>query len=364
MTRRHRSGPIPLLAALAMTAASLLPLGPGHAAPLGEPARPGTLTAQQWQPWRDRFVTLDGRVVDTANKNISHSEGQGYGLLLAVLAEDRETFTRIWTFTHNELLLRDDGLAVWRWDPDSKPHVTDINDAADGDILIAYALALGGDLWKVPSWTETSRAMAAAIGQRLVHRAESRTILLPGVKGFGAQDRPDGPVVNLSYWIFEALPVLAHLAPNADWQALAASGHDLVREARFSSAGLPADWISLKSAKPALATGFDPRFSYDAVRIPLYLVRAGVSDRDLLEPFAKAWGDGSAAPAIVNLADGQPAGTMDDPGYRMIGAVLQCALERKPVPVELRSPKLDVYYPSTLYLLALAGVAQHYPECL
>jgi endoglucanase len=364
MTRRRRSGPIPLLAALAMTATSLLGVGLAHAAPIGEPAKPGTLTTQQWQPWRDRFVTLDGRVIDTANKNISHSEGQGYGLLLSVLAEDRETFTRIWTFTRNELLLRDDGLAVWRWDPESKPHVTDINDAADGDILIAYALALGGELWNVPSWSETSRTMAAAIGQRLVHRIGGRTVLLPGVKGFGPQDRPDGPVINLSYWVFEALPVLARLAPNADWQALVTSGHDLVREARFGTAGLPADWTSLKTGKPTLAAGFDPRFGYDAVRIPLYLLRAGMDDRALLEPLAKAWGDGSAAPSIVNLDNGQVVGTMDDPGYRMIGAMLQCALQHKPVPAELRSPKLDVYYPATLYLLALAGVAQHYPECL
>jgi len=364
MTRRRLSGHISLLAALAMTVSSALPLQGAHAVPLGEPARPGTLSAAQWQPWRDRFVTLDGRVIDTANKNISHSEGQGYGLLLAVLAEDRETFTRIWTFTHNELLLRDDGLAVWRWDPDSKPHVTDINDAADGDILIAYALALGGNLWKVPSWTETSRGMAGAIGQRLLHRVGNRIILMPGVKGFGAQDRPDGPVVNLSYWIFEALPVLARLAPNADWEGLVSGGHDLVREARFGDAGLPADWISLKSPKPAPAAGFDPRLGYDAVRIPLYLVRAGVTDRALLEPLAKAWGDGTTSPPIVNLVDGQVTGTMDDPGYRMIGAVLQCALDRKPVPAELRSPRLDVYYPATLYLLALAGVAQHFPECL
>jgi endoglucanase len=364
MIRRCLSGNIRLFAAAVISLAALLPMRAGHAASFGEPARPGTLTSLQWQPWRDRCVTLDGRVIDTANKNISHSEGQGYGLLLAVLAEDRETFTRIWTFTHNELLLRDDGLAVWRWDPDSKPHVTDINDASDGDILIAYALALGGNLWKVPAWSETGRTMAGAIGQKLIHHANGHTLLLPGVKGFGAQDRPDGPVVNLSYWVFEALPVLAHLAPNADWQALSSSGLELVHEARFGTARLPADWISLKGAKPEMASGFEERFGYDAVRIPLYLIRAGITDRALLEPFSAAWGEGDAAPAIVNLANGQSTGTMDDPGYRMIGAALQCALNRKPVPAELRSPKLDVYYPATLYLLALSGVAQHFPECL
>lgn len=364
MTKRRMSGRLRLFAAVAVVAAALLPMREGRAASLGEPARPGTLAAERWQPWRDRFVTLDGRVIDTANKNISHSEGQGYGLLLAVLAQDRETFTRIWTFTHNELLLRDDGLAAWRWDPDSKPHVTDINNAADGDILIAYALALGGDLWKVSSWTNTARNMADAIGQRLLRRVGERTVLMPGVKGFGAQDRPDGPVVNLSYWVFEALPVLARLAPNADWQALAGSGRDLIRQARFGSAELPADWISLKAAKPAFADGFEPRFSYDAVRIPLYLLRAGINDRSLLGPFAKAWGDGTAAPPIVDLAGNKTTGSMDDPGYRMIGAMMACALDRKPVPAELRSPKLTAYYPATLYLLALAGIAQHYPECL
>lgn len=355
---------VPLVAAMVMAISAFLPMQTSHAASFGEPGRPGTLTTAQWQPWRDRFVTLDGRVVDNANKDISHSEGQGYGLLLATLAQDREAFTRIWTFTHNEMLLRDDGLAVWRWDPAGNPHVTDINDAADGDILIAYALALAGNAWKVPAWTETSRAMAVNIGQKLVRRVGDRTILLPGAHGFGAEDRPDGPVVNLSYWVFEALPELARLAPEVHWEALAASGQSLIREARFGSAKLPADWVSLKSATPAIASGFDERFGYDAIRIPLYLFRAGITDHTVLEPFVQSWSAEDAIPAVIDLKDGQVIATLDDPGYRMIGAALQCALNRRPIPAVLRSPKFDLYYPSTLYLLALAGVAQHYPECL
>ena len=53
-------------------------------------------------------------------------------------------FETIFTFTRVELLIRDDGLAAWRWDPAATPRVTDINNATDGDILIAYALGLAG----------------------------------------------------------------------------------------------------------------------------------------------------------------------------------------------------------------------------
>ena len=46
----------------------------------------------EWQIYASTFVTADGRIVDNANGNVSHSEGQGYGLLLAALADDFERF--------------------------------------------------------------------------------------------------------------------------------------------------------------------------------------------------------------------------------------------------------------------------------
>jgi endo-1,4-beta-D-glucanase Y len=223
----------------------------------------------------------DGRIVDDANNNISHSEGQGYGLLLAVLALDRPTFTKIWSFTKTQQLLRDDGLVAWRWDPAASPHVGDANNASDGDILIAYALALAGESWTSPELTAAAQDLARAIGRVLVKRVDDRTVLMPAAKGFGPGERPDGPVVNLSYWIFEALPVLAKLAPDTDWSALADSGRDLVLASRFGPDRLPANWISIHAAAPAPALGFDPLFGYDAIRIPLYLVRAGLVDRSV-----------------------------------------------------------------------------------
>jgi endoglucanase len=352
------------LAALTALAVAVGPIGRDDAAPIRAPASPGALTPQQWAPWRDRFLAADGRVVDDANRNVSHSEGQGYGLLLAFMAGDKTAFARIWGFTQRELLLRDDGLAVWRWDPNSTPHVADVNNASDGDILIAYALALAGERWSAPELTKAARDLATSIGGELVKRAGNRTVLLPGAVGFAASDRPDGPVVNLSYWIFEALPVLARLAPETNWGALAASGRDLVLAARFGPDHLPANWISLRTAAPQPAQGFEPAFGYDAIRVPLYLVRAGMVDRPLLEPFAKLWAGSGGSPAVINLADGREADQLSDPGYRMIAAALACALDHKPIPAALRTPAPTTYYPSTLHLLALSTVAQNYPECL
>jgi endo-1,4-beta-D-glucanase Y len=350
--------------AIVAAVAAMTPIQRDLAAPVPAAAKPGILSPQQWRPWRDRFVTADGRVVDDANNNISHSEGQGYGLLLALLALDKAAFTKIWSFTKREQLLRDDGLVAWRWDPAASPHVGDANNASDGDILIAYALALAGQSWNSPELTAAAQDLARAIGRVLVKRVDDRTVLMPAAKGFGPGERPDGPVVNLSYWIFEALPALAKLAPDTDWSALADSGRDLVLASRFGPDQLPANWISIHAVAPAPALGFDPLFGYDAIRIPLYLVRAGLVDRSLLAPFAKLWGSPSDPPAVINLADGHAASELGDPGYRMIVATVACALDRTPIPVSLRTPAPTSYYPSTLHLLALSTIAQNYPGCL
>jgi endo-1,4-beta-D-glucanase Y len=367
MTKLGVSGPLRRLAALALVAtvaAASTPVRGDSADQNQTSAKPGILTLEQWTPWRDRFVAADGRIADDANKNISHSEGQGYGLLLSVLARDSATFARIWGFTKKELLLRDDGLAVWRWDPDSNPHVTDTNDASDGDILIAYSLALAGETWNSPEFTMAARDLATAIGKLLVKRVGGWSVLMPAVKGYGAGERPDGPVINLSYWIFEAFPILAQLAPDTNWTSLSDSGREILITSRFGPPRLPSNWISLHAAAPAPALGFDRLFGYDAIRIPLYLLRAGIVDRSLLGPFAKSWGSTEEGPRVVSVDDGRAANDLADPGYRMIAAALACVLDHKPIPASLKTAAPTSYYPSTLYLLALSTVAQNHLDCL
>ena len=323
----------------------------------------GTIPVPVWNAFRDRFVDPSGRVIDDANGGISHSEGQGYGLILALAGDDRASFERIWSFTQTALMLRDDGLAAWSWRPEL-PHVPDVNNASDGDLLIAYALAKAGEAWEEPRYMAEATRIAAALGGVAIAEHENRQWLLPGVNGFAAADRPDGPVVNLSYWVFEALPTMARLVPEVDWNALRQSGLWLVETARFGQAGLPTDWISVHGAA-APAAGFDPDFGYNAIRVPLYLLRAGVKDARWLAPFSASWQKGAVSGLpLVNVMTDKTVATLTEPGYRMMAAVLDCVEKGSAVPSDLRMFTPTRYYPSTLYLLSLSYLAERHPECL
>ncbi|MFC5422306.1 glycosyl hydrolase family 8 [Bosea eneae] len=323
------------------------------------PASSATLPAGAWELYRQKFVTPEGRVVDDANGGISHSESQGYGLLLACLAGDRGSFASILSFTRTELLIRDDGLAAWRWDPRATPRVTDINNASDGDILIADALACAGARWSMPAYTAAARQIARSLAKTALVKRGSETWLMPAAKGFSEKERPDGPVINPSYWVFEAFPTLSRLTNDQSWMQVQATGLKLLDDLARRKALAP-DWLSLKG-EPKPAEGFPPQFAYNALRIPLYLLRAGLADRQRLEPFQRAWANGTA---VIDVATGKAVEPLPEPGYRILAAAMACALDRTPVPAELKAFQPTLYYPSTLHLLALSMLSERYPQCM
>ncbi len=343
--------------------ASLAAIGaapaPSRAETLPGAPHSGSLSPEMWSAYKARFVRSEGRVVDDANGDVSHSESQGYGLLLAYLAGDRVAFETIFTFTRVELLIRDDGLAAWRWDPAATPRVTDINNATDGDILIAYALGLAGSAWRVPGYLTAGRAIAKAVGAKAIERSNDQVLLMPGVTGFGRNDRADGPVVNPSYWVFEAFPVLARLAPETNWADVAKQGLALI-DTLAAANKVPPDWLSMR-AKPVPAQGFDPVFGYNAVRVPLYLMRAGLAEPRRLAAIREAWKGG---PGIVSFATGAVTKPWPEPGYRLIAAAMACVLEKTAIPEELRRFEPTLYYPSTLHLLSVAMLEERYKPCL
>ena len=323
--------------------------------------------ADLWASYKSRFVTDKGRVVDTANAQISHSEGQGYGMLLAVAAADRNAFDRIWGWTRANLMVRDDQLIAWRWEPNNRPAVADMNNASDGDILIAWALTEAAEFWNDASLRLSAQRLASEVGRKLIiTTSKYGPLLLPAIAGFSNEERPDGPVVNLSYWVFPAFDRLALVSPEIDWSGLKMSGVALVKEARFGSAKLPTEWISVHADEVKPAEQFPQQFSYNSIRIPLYLAWAGLNTRELYEGFAGLWANSkSAQVASVDVMTGRALQPMAEPGYSTVAALTLCVVNGTPLPRDLNiSRPGENYYPATLHLMSLLAVEMRYQSCL
>lgn len=321
-----------------------------------------TILPEEWSSYVENYVTDEGRVVDTANNNISHSESQGYGLILSVLADDRDTFARVLSFTSTELLIRDDGLAGWLWDPAKTPHLSDVNNATDGDILIAYGMALAGEAWSDADLTERARAIAVTIGRTMLVESQGMTAILPGAAGFNDRSDGVGPILNPSYWVFEAFPVFAKLDPSVDWEAVSQTGIELVRRARLTKSGVPPDWLVLDengAIKPA--PDFPVEFGYNGIRIPLYIMRAGLDAR-LLTPFQ----DSSDTTGLYKIdpLTGARIEPISEPGYRIIQAAADCVVNGTAIPPELRTMSATSYYAATLQLLTLDFLRRDHAACM
>lgn len=315
-----------------------------------------------WPAYKARFVGKDGRVQDNGNGGLTHSESQGYGLLLAVTANDREGFERIWSWTRTHLLVRDDGLAAWKWDPVTE-EVADRNNATDGDILIAWALAVAARRFGRPDYRSAAERLADAIGSLLIRPSRFGPILMPAVAGFGPAEQPDGPVVNLSYWIFPAFSELALLAPGYGWFQVKTAGLELIRQSRFGPLRLPGDWVALGRHAPAPARNFRSAFGYDAIRLPLYLAWDGQLP-DVLRHLSGLWNEASdVGPFVIDLGTGTPQQALKANGYRLLFALAACASGNPPRLGPLLTTQDDLYYPESLRLLCLAALQERNGPC-
>jgi endoglucanase len=309
----------------------------------------------QWTVYRGRFVTEEGRVLDTGNKQISHTEGQGFAMLLANAAGDKASFTKIWDWTRTNLQRRD-GLFSWEWDPsNTKKPVRDPNDASDGDILIAWALARAGRSWDDHTYTAAARRIIANIRRHLLVRAPGRLVLLPGADGF----KKDGiTVVNPSYYVFPALSEFIRLSPSPEWQRLRHDGLGLLSQARFGRWGLTPDWIDVAhDGDIALSAKYPPRFGYEAMRVPLYLIWGGDATEARLASYLDFWNEYGAKPlpAWADLKDNNVAPFAGSTGLRAIAQLARQFGQANPAALPPIGDQ-DDYYAASLTLLA--AVAQ------
>jgi endo-1,4-beta-D-glucanase Y len=323
----------------------------------------GTAYAQpagEWKAYKERFLTGDGRIVDFFQGRISHSEGQGYGLLLAVINDEPQTFSSLWKWTQDNLRMRKgDSLLAWKWGqrPNGQWTVLDYNNATDGDLLIAWALLKGAERWKNETYRSQAKEIIKSIRENLIIQRRGMLWVLPGYYGFTLKE---GEVLNPSYLILSAFKKFGEVEEPKFWKKVHEDSLEVLKKTAFGRLGLPADWVLVGESGISVHEKRSRFFGYEAIRTLLYLawdenLRMIRGPRGLLDMYKKL----GYVPLHVDLVQNDISLEAGSGGYyalyaraaqdlgeaELSRALLQKASEK------LQGEKED-YYSHTLYLLS------------
>lgn len=212
------------------------------------------------------WVDPDGRVVRRNEGGDTVSEGQAYGMLIAVGLKDEEQFDSIWSWTKENILMSN-GLLAWQWD---NGMVIDQGPAADADLDAARALVQAGEHFNRPDLTADGHLLASNLLNQLSAVVPEGRVLLPGLWA------TQGPnyIYNPSYASPSAFTVLAESTGDARWEELLV-GSRAVTAQLLAQSPLPPDWAQIKpdgvvTAMPGpQGKGPSARYSYDATRLAM-----------------------------------------------------------------------------------------------
>lgn len=237
-----------------------------------------------WQGFVTDFVQADGRVVDANTPNMhSTSESQAYGMLFALIANDREQFKKIWGWTEQNLLNGDvqKNLPAWQWGKSAEGlwKVLDRNAASDADTWMVYALFEAARLWKVQDYAERAKSMLRLIKEREVQSLPGiGLVLMPGPLGYV---KHNSYRLNASYWPIPVIRRFALLDKQGQWTEINANHIGLI--SAMSPNGFVPDWALYQKdmhGNYAVTSDFDKGAigSYDAIRVYLWAGMTPVSD--------------------------------------------------------------------------------------
>lgn len=266
------------------------------------------------------WVDPDGRVVRRDQGGDSVSEGQAYGMLLAVAAGDRARFDQIWAWTQTHLQ-QPNSLLAWRW---VNGAVTDDQSAADADLDAIWALSLAGVRFDRPAATIAAKTMAAAV---LAH--ETVTTSSGRLLAAGPWARANPVTVNPSYLVAGTAAALGRFTGDSRWTSLVAPTRTL-DSSTIGPRLLPPDWVTVdranaKPARPIGAPGGGAGVQY-GLDAPRLLIRLATScdptDRRLAAGAALVGEPGQAG---IRSLDGQAQVTWQHPLSDIAAAAVQGA---------------------------------------
>ena len=232
-----------------------------------------------WEKYKKDFISSDGRVIDFSQNRMSHSEGQGYGMLLAAIHGDASTFSSLCKWTQDNLRVRKrDSLHGWRWGrrPNGQWTVEDYNNATDGDVLITWALLRAAKKWSKEEYRLEAQSVLESIRKHLLVERKNMLYVLPGYFGFAQNE--EAIILNPSYLILSAFKEFAEVEEPEIWKRVHEDSLDLLKRTQFGRLKLPADWVQVNHGTISIFEKRSRFFGYEAIRIPLHLVWDGHLD--------------------------------------------------------------------------------------
>ncbi len=178
---------------------------------------------------------VGGRVVRRDQGSDTVSEGQAYGMLIALSLKDEKSFDSLWRWTEKNLQKRN-GLLAWRWQNGT---VIDGTPASDADLDVARALVIAGKQFSRSDLRTAGTRLATAIADTLTVQTSLGRILLPGP---WAATNPHS--YNPSYASPVSFQVLGDATGDPRWTELAA-GSRAVTNKLLDVAALPSDWAQV-----------------------------------------------------------------------------------------------------------------------
>ncbi len=308
-----------LVALLAALTVAGVKFGAGNPGPAGSPDQ---ATRDATSAFFDAYVDADGRVVRRDQGADTVSEGQAYGMLLAVAVRDEDRFDAVWGWTRSHLL-QPSGLLAWRWQGGA---VVDPEPATDADLDAVTALLTAARVFDRPELHQRGVALAGAVVRLGTLPATDRAPAdgvppnaLPAAGRLlvaGPWARQDPAVVNPSYLAPGTARGYAARTDDARWEAVADTQQALLDTLLGSPAQrLPPDWAqvpapqgvarvgqAVPSGPPDGSTG--PLYGYDAPRLLVRLASScAAADRKDAAGLAGRLGQ-RPLPALLNLDGG------------------------------------------------------------
>lgn len=126
------------------------------------------------------YETADGDgFISSIDSRDIRSEGMSYGMIIAVMMDDKDTFDKLWTFAKNRMQHQKGekkGFFAWQLRNEAPYAVLDSYSAPDGEEYFVMALMFAANRWGNGSGIYDYETEANAILYEMVHKEPSRTI--------------------------------------------------------------------------------------------------------------------------------------------------------------------------------------------